>query len=200
MTRKIIKMVSPFCCHPIHFDDHSFGPDSSGRDGRAAPGADKHAEERRTLRTAATDRPAIPATSSTKLQKIGNMTKKTSLTALSLSLLAACAADQKASRLEDTLRLYDKSIRWGQFSQTELLKERREDAFDYTPLRDIKVISIHPIRELLSETKDRFERSIEIEYIHDTESRVRTLVDNQVWRYDPERELWLLQGGIPDFK
>jgi hypothetical protein len=41
---------------------------------------------------------------------------------------------------------------------------------------------------------------VRIDYLHEDTQSVNTLMDRQVWRYEPEAKTWWLYSGLPAFK
>jgi hypothetical protein len=41
-------------------------------------------------------------------------------------------------------------------------------------------------------------QEVEIKMFNKNQARERTILDEQYWKYDEERERWLLHSGLPD--
>ncbi|MEN8260498.1 MAG: hypothetical protein ABFS02_07915 [Pseudomonadota bacterium] len=136
--------------------------------------------------------------------------KKLWIIAFSLSLLSGCAAtlgffsavssDKVLERLDETLNLYDASIRWGAYDKVLLVQKDRGNVPDYDALKPVKVTTVRELSKIMSEDDQQCDRRVEISYYRDGENIVKTLVDTQTWDYESDREVWLLDGGLPDFQ
>ncbi len=105
--------------------------------------------------------------------------------------------------LEQTIHVYGKAIRWGNFELASTF--RRAPGADSPEgglenLERIRVTHYEPVRKTVSEDASSAVVTVEIKY-YDTDSlRVVTLVDEQRWRYDLAEKRWYLVGGLPAFK
>ncbi|MHB8447402.1 MAG: hypothetical protein ACYC7G_09870 [Rudaea sp.] len=122
------------------------------------------------------------------------------------ALLAGCAsmtAQSESRALDLTLNAYANAIRWGDISQA-------------IPFVDPKTLKKHPLTPL------DLERYKQVHFATYTEQPVvpvgphevrqvvkiglvnvntqveRSIVDNQLWRYDTAKKHWLLVSGLPD--
>ncbi len=125
------------------------------------------------------------------------------LLVLVTALLAACASHTKELTLQQTLDAYANTIRWGeigqaiQFIDPEVLKEEPLDQLQLARYKQVRVSqydSDGPVP--VSDTEVHQRVAIGLINIHS--QRQRSIVDNQVWRYDPEKERWWLESGLPD--
>jgi len=41
-------------------------------------------------------------------------------------------------------------------------------------------------------------QEVEIRMFNKNQARERSVIDNQYWKYDKERERWFLHSGLPD--
>jgi hypothetical protein len=116
-------------------------------------------------------------------------------------LLMACAANNRQVRLDNTLRQYEQAIRWGLYPEAYALQKEPARAPDFDYLQEIKVTAYEPVgRPVVSEEEHRIDQTVEIRYYHEDYGREQVLIDKQVWRYDEEREIWLRDGEMPNFK
>ena len=116
-------------------------------------------------------------------------------------LLMACAAKNRQVRLDNTLRQYEYALRWGLYPEAYALQNEPAKVPDFDYLREIKVTAYEPIgRPVVSEDGSRIDQTVEIRYYHEDYGRERVLIDKQVWSYDEENDVWLLDGEMPSFK
>lgn len=120
-----------------------------------------------------------------------------------LTLALPVAAKSRERILDETLRTYAATIRWGSMDQaatfvdpayfaehplTRLQRER------YKQIRITQYLDTAPVP--ISDTEVRQTVEIGIVNLHTQEER--RIVDRQVWRYDKPNKTWLLTTGLPD--
>ena len=125
------------------------------------------------------------------------------LLALILSGCAAVDDSKKTITYDKALWQYETAIRWVDFSTANSLR-RLEDSSAYTPdpntLRDIKVTSYKVINRTTSEDHAEVRLTVEIVYYNDRSMKLATIIDNQVWKYDPAIKGWYITTPLPPFK
>ena len=125
------------------------------------------------------------------------------LLALSLSACAAVDDSKKTITYDKALWQYETAIRWVDFSTANSLR-RLEDSSAYTPdpntLRNIKVTSYDIINKTVSEDHAEVRLTVEIVYYNDRSMKLATIIDNQVWKYDPAIKGWYITTPLPPFK
>ena len=121
-------------------------------------------------------------------------------------LLSACAAvddSKKTITYDKALWQYETAIRWVDFSTANSLR-RLEDSSAYTPdpniLQNIKVTSYDVINRTVSEDHAEVRLTVEIVYYNDRSMKLATIIDNQVWKYDPAIKSWYITTPLPPFK
>jgi len=121
-------------------------------------------------------------------------------------LLSACAAvddSKKTITYDKALWQYETAIRWVDFSTANSLR-RLEDSSAYTPdpniLQNIKVTSYDVINRTVSEDHAEVRLTVEIVYYNDRSMKLATIIDNQVWKYDPAIKGWYITTPLPPFK
>lgn len=129
------------------------------------------------------------------------MMKKALLILLLPLLLTACAAKNRQVRLDNTLRQYEQAIRWGLFPEAFALRKEPAKVPDFDFLQEVKVTAYEAIgRPVGPEDGNRIDQTVEIRYYHEDYGREQVLIDKQVWRYDEEKVVWLLDSKMPEFK
>jgi len=129
------------------------------------------------------------------------MMKKAIVILLLPLLLMACAAKNRQVHLDNTLRQYEQAIRWGLFPVAYALQKAPAKAPDFDYLREIKVTEYEPLgRPVVSEGGNRIDQTVEIRYYHEDYGKEQVLIDKQIWRYDEEKDVWLLDSAMPEFK
>ena len=123
----------------------------------------------------------------------------------SIFLAVGCAAtDQRTRSLQETLDAYEKLIRWGDFGaamiflhpdhmpkarEAELIMER----FEQVQINGYTVVSQSPAAD-----ENTFLQTAEVSFANRHNMVVRSIDDHQVWRWNVDRERWMLTSGLPD--
>ena len=120
--------------------------------------------------------------------------------------LAACASDPtsgKAKALDDALRGYAATVRWGDIEQAESFVDPEYRAAH--PLSSIERSRFQQVRisgyneQPPQRTgEDEVRQNVEIVLINENTQGVRSVMDRQVWRYDATAQRWWLSSGLPD--
>ena len=125
------------------------------------------------------------------------------LLALSMSGCAAVDDSKKTITYDKALWKYETAIRWVDFGTANNLR-RLEDTSAYTPdpetLRHIKVTSYTVTNRTDSEDHAEVRLTVEIVYYNESSMKLATIIDNQIWKYDPEIKGWYITTPLPPFK
>ncbi|MEJ2534555.1 MAG: hypothetical protein P8008_03585 [Gammaproteobacteria bacterium] len=123
---------------------------------------------------------------------------------LAALLLAGCQTPKREKSLDETLRQYENMVRWSEwdgassFIAPEYLEEHPITRLDLDRLRLFRVTS-YTIRSATPiDGGDGFLQAVEIRMFNRNQAVERVVLDQQEWRYDAEREQWLLHTGLPD--
>ena len=120
------------------------------------------------------------------------------------ALLTACPKTKEASDLSDTLLQYDTIIRWAQwdaavdFLAPEYLEENPVTRLDLDRLRLFKVTQYTVRSAVPVDEGDGLLQEVEIKMFNKNQARERSVLDEQYWKYNKERERWFLHTGLPD--
>lgn len=122
-----------------------------------------------------------------------------------LMLMAACAtgSGSRERSLDDTLRTYAATIRWGDIAQAESFIDPVHRAanplteLDLERFRQVKFTNYNE-RPAVAVSPDEVRQSVEIGVVNVNTQAARTLIDQQVWRYDADAKRWLLSSGLPN--
>ncbi|MFZ2235169.1 MAG: hypothetical protein WBP11_09720 [Dokdonella sp.] len=120
--------------------------------------------------------------------------------------LGACASDPtrgKAKALDDALRGYASTVRWGDIEQAESFVDPEYRTAH--PLTSIERSRFHQVRvsgyneQPIQRTgEDEVRQNVEIVLINENTQGVRNVIDRQTWRYDAKANRWWLSSGLPD--
>jgi hypothetical protein len=126
-------------------------------------------------------------------------------------LLAACASNpidkmkSKETVLEDTLKAYAATIRWGDdmtqgagFVDPEYLKLHPISSIDLARYKQVRVTAYDDDQPAAPISENEVRQVVQISFINNNTQSLRSVVDNQVWKYDEKQKRWLLTTGLPD--
>jgi hypothetical protein len=125
---------------------------------------------------------------------------------ISTLMLGACATDKMRSKttiLDETLRSYAATIRWGDFAQAmnfidpKLLAEHPPSALELERLRQVHVSSYNE-QPVVPVSESEMRQTVQIELVNVNTQNVRSIIDRQVWKYDDAAKHWWLTSGLPD--
>jgi len=126
--------------------------------------------------------------------------------AMSIVLLSACAMDKmrnKETILDDTLRTYAATIRWGDVTQALAFvdpKYREAHPLSAVDLARYKQVQVTAYDDQpptpVTETEVR--QTVQIGLVNVHTQAARSVVDHQIWKYDEAEKRWWLTTGLPD--
>ena len=125
------------------------------------------------------------------------------LTALLFIGCASSPSNLEKSRSE-ALKQYEALIRWSEWDGAvnhiapEYLEENPISRLDLDRLRLFKVTAYTIRSTQVYDEGLTVTQAVEIRLFHKSQAVERSIMDQQVWRYDEERETWLLHSGLPD--
>lgn len=116
------------------------------------------------------------------------------------AMTAGCAHDLSLMKKDETLNAYRSAIRWSAFEQTAAFRnspitDRRTSA----NLKDIHVTGYEVLTQREDKTQQILQQTVAIRYYRAADLTEKTTVDEQDWRYDPERDKWFLHSALPRF-
>ena len=123
---------------------------------------------------------------------------------LSLVLLAGCGAMSDRDRLRtETIQRYEATVRWNQFDamvdfmHPDWLEENPVSSLDIDRLHQFRV-SQYSVRQVMSVPEDGVDRLVQLRIYNKHTARERVVDYVEAWRWDEERERWMLHSGLPD--
>lgn len=126
--------------------------------------------------------------------------------AVALASTSGCARIEKESRalrLDQAVRLYVDSLRWGDYDVAAGLIRRREGGASSATVgvpADVRVTAY--ASRILAVNEERNEATVAVSfnyYFLDT-STVRAVSQTDLWWFDPTTEQWYMDGSLPDFR
>ncbi|KPJ91408.1 MAG: hypothetical protein AMJ53_11745 [Gammaproteobacteria bacterium SG8_11] len=115
--------------------------------------------------------------------------------------LYGCISDPKMVELDDTLRAYDRAVRWGNYQMIPSFrnKEKAGEQLDYDRLKSIRVTGYAPKHMRVSDKGMDAEQIVEIRYYDENVAREKVEMDRQQWSYDDDLNRWVLVSDLPKF-
>ncbi|HNR92287.1 MAG TPA: hypothetical protein PKO41_07670 [Dokdonella sp.] len=112
-------------------------------------------------------------------------------------------AKSRDKLLTETLRAYAATIRWGSIEQAESFVNpawRAEHPLSTLELERYKQVRFTAYNERPAIPVSDFEvrQSVEIAVVNLHTQEMRTIIDNQVWKFDKKAKAWTLHSGLPD--
>lgn len=129
------------------------------------------------------------------------MPKNFLVLALAVALLAGCSHDLGLMRQDETLTGYESAIRWGLWEKAagyQTQRPRPEQRIDR--LKDYKVTGYQVRYRRSEEPSALLFQTVEIRYLRPDELTERSLVVQETWLHDKDKERWLLETDLPDLK
>ena len=120
------------------------------------------------------------------------------------ALLAACIPSKKEKDLDSRLLQYEQMIRWSQwdgaagFIAPEYLEENPITNLDMERLRLFRVTNYSIRSATPLGDGSEFTQVVQISMFNRNQAVERQIIDQQLWRWDEEREVWMLHSGLPD--
>ena len=118
--------------------------------------------------------------------------------------VAACTPNQVEESRSEAFKQYETIIRWSQwdaavdFVAPEYIAENPITRLDMDRLRLFRVTA-YTIRSTgVYDEGMTARQTVEIRMFNKNKGVERTIIDEQEWRYDEERQRWLLHSGLPD--
>ena len=120
------------------------------------------------------------------------------------SFFPGCATSKQSTSLDETLKQYEVVIRWSQwdgavdFLDSGYLERNPISRLDMDRLRLFRVTQ-YTIRSATPFDQGMgLMQVVEIKLFNKNRAVERSLIDQQEWRYNAERERWFLNSGLPD--
>jgi hypothetical protein len=119
-------------------------------------------------------------------------------------LLAACASQRADLKRTETLDRFEAIVRWNQFES--IPDFMHPDYRDENPVRSIDLerldqfrVSQYEVKQVLTVGEgEGLDRLVELRLYNRHTARERVVEYVESWRWDTERERWMLHSGLPD--
>ena len=120
------------------------------------------------------------------------------------ALLVACPQTKEEKGLAETLEQYELIVRWAQWDAAVgyVSMEYQEDhpitRLELDRLRLFRVTQ-YTIRSAVPfDEGNGMIQVVEVRMFNKNQARERSIIDEQVWKYNLETEHWQLHSGLPD--
>lgn len=120
--------------------------------------------------------------------------------------LAACAGNEIRSRqtlLDETLRSYAATVRWGDIEQAQAFIEPAWRAahppgpIDLARFRQVQVTG-YDAQPAVAVSDSEVRQVVRIDLVNVNTQAARSVVDHQVWKFDEPAKRWWLVSGLPE--
>ncbi len=127
--------------------------------------------------------------------------------AILLSLFG-CAGGvrSKADELDATLRGYEGAIRWGNMTDASAFLDPESNAlhpatkFDLERFAQLTVVGYRKQTAAIVDETGTARQQVTIELVNKHTQTPRTILDTQIWRFEPKSKRWLLTSGLPNLE
>jgi len=121
-----------------------------------------------------------------------------------LAVLGACGTlDEKDKKRTETMDRFEAIVRWNQFDSMvdfmhpDWLADNPVSSLDIERLHQFRV-SQYTVRQVLSEPDGGVDRLVQLRLYNKHTAREKVVEYVESWRWDDERERWMLHSGLPD--
>ena len=115
--------------------------------------------------------------------------------------LAGCATLEESKRqqhFDETILLYEKSIRWGDFASASMFQGNGETTPEpATRFDGIRVTSYRQTSNRSLDDGNEVVLTVQIDYYHNDTLKVMSITDVQNWKYDAGDASWRLHSPLP---
>jgi hypothetical protein len=119
-------------------------------------------------------------------------------------LLSGCATDKRSDALTHTLLEYANAVRWDGFEAADQFVDPKvREAHPMTDLeraryKQVQVSGYDDGNGAIPTGENQVRQIVQIMLTNVHTQTARTIVDHQLWKYDPVKNHWWLESGLPD--
>lgn len=118
--------------------------------------------------------------------------------------MAGCATfneNKRQQKFDETILLYEKSIRWGDFASANLFRSEGDTTpAPATRFDGIKVTAYRQVNNRSLADGNEIVLTVQIDYYHNDNLKVMSITDVQNWKYNAEESSWHLHSPLPAFR
>lgn len=126
------------------------------------------------------------------------------LLSLAVITLVACTSNPVTKSRGEAFKQYETIIRWSQwdaaadFISLDYQAEHPITRLEMDRLRLFRVTQYNLRSANVFDEGKSASQTVEIKMFNSNQGVERTIIDQQEWRWDEDRERWLLHSGLPD--
>lgn len=126
------------------------------------------------------------------------------LLSLAVITLVACTSNPVTKSRGEAFKQYETIIRWSQwdaaadFISLDYQAEHPITRLEMDRLRLFRVTQYNLRSANVFDDGKSASQTVEIKMFNSNQGVERTIIDQQEWRWDEDRERWLLHSGLPD--
>jgi hypothetical protein len=133
------------------------------------------------------------------------MKKTASFVILILVLVVGCASMEQKSRLDQFSELsdsFERALRMADYTRAAKFIDpsHAEPRPDIQRLRNFKIADYNVTRVHVSDDKLKITQDVELQYFRLNSNILHRTSYSQIWKFQPEKKIWLLQTGLPEFR
>jgi len=132
------------------------------------------------------------------------MSVRIAFVVLAVALLGGCGTiKNQQTLLQNTLEAYAAVIRWGNFDEAaafvdpDVLKQHPITALDMERYHQVQVTG-YLEQKAMPVGENEVRQLVEIGLVNVNSQAARSIIDRQLWRWDPKIKRWWLVSGLPD--
>ena len=116
-------------------------------------------------------------------------------------VLLACTSDLFLMKRDDTLNGYGSAIRWGIFEKAlEFQNPAHRKRLDEAWLKSVHISSYDTVYLKEDPNSKVVEQTVNIHYYLERDGIDKSITDRQVWRFDDDKNKWMLETDLPAFR
>lgn len=125
---------------------------------------------------------------------------------VAMTAASGCAKIEMKSRaikLDQAVRLYADSIRWGNFDVAAGFLRRRDGGAISATVKvpaNVRVTAYASNILSVNEAGDEATAATRFDYYFSGTNKLRTVSQTDLWWFDPDTEQWYMDGGLPEFR
>jgi len=95
--------------------------------------------------------------------------------------------------------VYERRIFWSEFETAKMFLAPDDTATRRMPSKHVRVTDYRVREVTFSDDSRKVIQLVEISYYKSDNLSIKTIMDEQVWEFVPDRGVWLLKSGFPNF-
>lgn len=124
---------------------------------------------------------------------------------LAVAVLAACGTTRMEREMNEVMDAWAVTLRWTdnpdaliEFIHPDYLEENPIDEEDLRRLQQFRITEYRLRQQVMEPDGLAAFRRVALRLYHVRSAQEIAVMHEEIWRYDPEFERWLLHSGLPD--